>query len=165
MFLLFKITSRRCTPTFHTLHSPHDPDGSTSPTTKPLYHIPFVFQKRLFRRLIRYTLTCYSNRAKTSGVLNARGANLASLDRLHLFIFVVCERRNDFVCDLFDSGFCEEDSRHVGHGFFLACEDLGDIGRSFIPRLRFFFFFFFLKRRLARVHEFHSFMPGSVHSG
>ena len=56
-----------------------------------------------------------------------------------------------------------QSNSNVGGGSFLAYEDSG---RMFYHSLPACAFFFFLEReRLSRAHYFHSFMPGSVHSG
>ena len=51
-----------------------------------------------------------------------------------------------------------------GCGLFLACEECVRMFDKSFPAYAFFFFFFFTLR-LARAHWFHSFRPGSVHSG
>ena len=56
---------------------------------------------------------------------------------------------------------CSKYQNGGGGGFFQFAENV----RPFIARLRLFLFCLFLKWRLARAHYFHSFMPGSVHSG
>ena len=49
-------------------------------------------------------------------------------------------------------------------GFFFACKDLGRMFDCSFPTCA-FRLFVCLKWRLARTHEFHSFMPALVHSG